>query len=188
MVMNRRIHMKKSMIAATLLVATSASSAELSLWQVKYKAETNYMDGYTVEGQAYEATGSFEKTGAFISSVRAEVSPDSMSSGLSARDRSIKEIIFEKSDNTIPNIVFESSDIDCQTTDSGDYCMAKGSLSIRGESKPLEIGFWVSDYEGKTWLHSDFNVLLSSYDFYYTTSSAIKVADKIELNIDLIEK
>ena len=180
--------MKKSLIAATLLAATSAQSAELKLWQVKYKAETNYMDGYTVEGQAYEATGSFEKDGEFISSVRAEISPESMSSGLSARDRSIKEIIFEKSDNTLPNIVFESSDINCQSTDSGDYCVANGSLSIRGESKPLELGFWVSDYEGKTWLHSDVNLFLSSYDFYHTTSSAIKVADKVELNIDLLEK
>ncbi len=180
--------MKKSLIVATLLAASSAQSAELKLWQVKYKAETNYMDGYTVEGQAYEATGSFEKTGEFITSVRAEVSPDSMSSGLSARDRSIKGIIFEKPDKTIPNIVFESSDISCQTTDSGDYCVANGNLSIRGESKPLELGFWVSDYEGQTWLHSDVNVFLSSYDFYHTTSSAIKVADKIELNIDLLEK
>ena len=48
MVMNRGTNMKKSLIAATLLVATSAQSEELKLWQVKYKAETSYMDGYTV--------------------------------------------------------------------------------------------------------------------------------------------
>ena len=180
--------MKKTIIAAVMLMSSAAQSSELGLWQVKYKAETNYMDGYTVEGQAYEASGSFEKNGEFITSVRAEVSPESMSSGLTARDRSIKGIIFEKSDSSIPNIVFESDNINCQKTESGDYCVASGSLSIRDEAKPLELGFWVSDYEGKTWLHADFSIFLSSYDFYYTTSSAIKVADKVDLSIDLIER
>ena len=64
-----------------------------------------------------------------------------MSSGLTARDRSIKGIIFEKSDSGIPNIVFESDNINCQKTESGDYCVASGSLSIRDEAKPLELGF-----------------------------------------------
>ena len=93
MVMNRGTNMKKSLIAATLLAATSAQSVELKLWQVKYKAETSYMDGYTVEGQAYEATGSFEQNGEFISSIRAEISPESMSSGTTARDRSIRKYL-----------------------------------------------------------------------------------------------
>ena len=178
----------KNLILASLMMSGMAQAGELGLWQVKYKAETSYMDGYTVEGQAYEASGTFEKTNGTFTAVRAEVSPNSMNSGITARDRSIKEIIFTRGENDIPNIVFESTEINCQTMDTGDYCTANGSLSIRGEAKPLELGFWVSDYEGKTWLHSDFNVFLSQYDFYYTTSSAIKVADKIELSIDLIEK
>ena len=98
--------MRKTLIITALMASANAYAADLGLWEVKYKAETSYMDGYTVEGQAYEASGSFEKTGDYISSVRAVVSPESMSSGLVTRDRSIKEIIFTKSDETVPNIVF----------------------------------------------------------------------------------
>ena len=185
---NRRFEMKKSILTLGLFYSLSLQATELNLWQVAYKAETSYMDGYTVSGNAYEGSGSYEIDGDHISYLRAEVSAESMSSGLATRDRSIKELIFEKADGSVPNVVFESSNISCQVIEGSDYCVAQGTLTVKGESKPIEMKLWVSDYEGKTWIHSDTAVYLSHYDFYQSGSSAIKVADLIELNIDFLEK
>ena len=107
--------MKNTIIAADNCISSAPRSSELGLWQVKYKAEANYMDSCKFEGRPTEkASGSFEKNGEFITSVRAESPAESMSSGLTARDRSIKGIIFEKSDTWHSNIVFESDNINCQ--------------------------------------------------------------------------
>ena len=178
--------MKKSLLALGLLSALPAYAEDLNLWQVAYKAETSYGDGYTITGNAYEGFGSFEKEGDKIVSIRGEVNPSSMDSGLSTRDRSIRELVFETSDGSIPNIVFESNDLSCQMIEGSEYCLAKGTLTVKGETQPIDLHLWISDYEGKTWIHSDAAVNLSDYNFHQNGPSAIKVADLIELNIDFL--
>jgi len=178
-------------LCTSIFFSATASStiggSDLKLWQIKYSADTKFEDGYYIEGTAQQFSGKFLFENGFLEFVETRIPVKSLSTGLLARDISIREILFEDDQGQFPDIVFRLSDaVSCSQLENFHYCEGKGELSIRGEFQNLNVGVYVGTYENQTWLHADLEIKLSDYQFYQNGSPALKVADLINLSVDLL--
>ena len=71
----------KSICAVALgsvLLANSAEEQPLNLWQITYKAETSFDDGYTIEGVSKEFKGGFHFDNDTLYSLSGVIDPHSL--------------------------------------------------------------------------------------------------------------
>ena len=170
------------------LLANTVEDSTLNLWQISYKAETSYDDGYTIEGSSKHFEGSFHYDDGTLFNISGSVDPKLLSSGLAVRDEHVVEIVFEEDSGTVPQLQFRSLEaVTC--TENGGFmvCPVNGEFSIRNEWQAISMDIFISEYEGRQWVHAESSVMLSDYDFYKNSrDETLKVADLIEFKIDLL--
>jgi len=166
--------------------AYAVGDGELSLWTIKYSAPTLFEDGYTVEGKAKAFTGRFLFKDGILKSLEGQVPVKSLSSGLEARDESIRDLLFKAEDGQLPDVRFEVKDVPCEQEGEFWRCAATGKLSVQGEWQTVSTDIYISTYQGRPWLHAEGTIQLSNYAFYAKGSKALKVADRVDLSIDLL--
>lgn len=181
----------KRVLKATCLLCTSAfastsGDSSLTLWQIAYTAPTRYADGYTVQGKARSFLGSFRFENGQLLSLEGVVPISSLNSGLSARDESVRELVFQTSDRRMPDLEFKSKPTMCQPQDKGWVCAVQGSFKIREEWQPVAGTVHIGEYQGRTWLHAEGTLYLSKFAFYANGPAALKVADRVDVAIDLL--
>ena len=174
------------LLISSVSYASTSGDSSLSLWQVAYKATTRYDDGYTVRGKAKSFQGSFRFENGKLLSLEGVVPVASLNSGLSSRDASIRELLFQAADGSIPDLAFKSEPSTCEALDKGWVCQVKGAFKIREEWQPVAGTVHISDYQGRTWLHAEGTLRLSQFAFYATSSAALKVADQVDVVLDLL--
>ena len=172
---------------ASSLWAQTAAEVPLKVWQIKYSAETDWMDDYVIEGSATQLTGKFALDGERLQYVEAQVPVNALSSGVRTRDRNISEIIFQKADGTTPDLAFRAGPTDCVKQSEGLTCAINGEFSIQGEWKPLSMDLIINPWEDAVWMHGEVTLKLSDYDFYENGDEDLKMADEVQLTIDLLD-
>lgn len=185
-----RFYMKKSFLFCFLSIshsifASTLGNSALHLWQIKYSAPTRFADGYTVTGTAQNFNGSFTFDQGHLESLTGSVPVLALSSGLASRDASIRELVFGESAHE-ETIEFRSDPTDCTKQDAFWVCNVTGYLKIRNEWQPLSGQGYISDYQGRLWLHAEGSIQLSKYSFYASGPAALKVADRVDLSVDLL--
>ncbi|SMF07042.1 hypothetical protein [Pseudobacteriovorax antillogorgiicola] len=173
---------------SSVLIANQIEEAPLNLWQITYKAVTSYADGYTIEGQSSQFQGKFQYTDGVLQHIEGTVEPEALSSGLKVRDESILEIVFTDRDGSIPDLQWRSKEATtCNLSEGFWVCEVDGEFKIRREWQDLPLIVYISDYQGRTWVHAEASLKLSSYQFYENASDdTIKVADEVSFVIDLL--
>jgi polyisoprenoid-binding protein YceI len=166
--------------------ASTSGDSALSLWQIAYTAPTRYADGYTVQGKARSFRGSFRFENGQLLSLEGTVPISSLNSGLSSRDESVRELVFQTSDHRTPDLEFKAKPTMCQPQDKGWVCAVEGSFKIRDEWQPVAGTVHIGDYQGRTWLHAEGTLYLSKFAFYASGPAALKVADRVDVAIDLL--
>lgn len=178
--------MTSFLILGTGAFASTSGDSTLSLWQISYTAPTRYADGYTVRGKARSFKGSFRFENGQLLSLEGVVPISSLNSGLSSRDESVRELLFQTVDHRTPDLEFKSKPAACQQQDKGWVCAIEGSFKIRDEWQPVAGTVYVSEYQGRPWLHAEGTLYLSKYNFYASGPAALKVADRVDVAIDLL--
>jgi polyisoprenoid-binding protein YceI len=172
--------------SASSLFAQTSGDSELNLWQMTYTAPTRFADGYTVKGKARKFQGSFRFAAGKLESLQGTVAVSSLSSGLDSRDESIRELVFKTADGRLPDLAFQAEPTDCKAQGTDWTCEVKGQFRIRDEWKPVTSLVYISQYQGRLWLHADGTIKLSDYSFYAPGPEALKVADRVDVVIDLL--
>lgn len=183
---------KTSLLTAligTTLYATEANE-KLDLWQIKYKAETAYDDGYTIEGVAKIFEGSFNYENGVLKHFEGTVDPRNLSSGLAVRDNSILKHVFTTDSGSVPTLQFRAkAETSCNQSGTFMLCEVAGEFKVRDEWQDLDVSVYISDYQGRTWLHADTSIRLSNYNFYQSSpDDTLKLADLVEFSVDLLGK
>lgn len=185
--MRARTHVVSSfMLASTAAFAQTSGHSELSLWQIAYTAPTRYADGYTVKGKSKAFQGSFRFENGNLLSLEGMVPVSSLSSGLSSRDASIRELLFKTANGELPDLAFRAEPTTCIAVEQTWECPVRGTFKIRDEWQPVSGKVQISDYQGRRWLHAEGQLRLSTYDFYAGSPAALKVADQVDVVLDLL--
>jgi polyisoprenoid-binding protein YceI len=175
-----------ALLCGTSAYAITSGDSALSLWQIAYTAPTRYADGYTVHGKARSFRGSFRFENGQLLALDGVVPVSSLSSGLSARDASMRELVFHTADGRTPDLEFKAKPASCQPQEKGWVCAVEGSFKIRDEWQPVAGTVHIGEYQGRTWLHAEGTLQLSKYNFYAAGPAALKVADRVDVALDLL--
>ncbi|NRA64224.1 MAG: YceI family protein [Pseudobacteriovorax sp.] len=172
---------------SSVVMANTVADADLNLWQITYRAETSFADGYTIEGQSNSFEGSFQYDGTDLFSIEGVVDPKSLSSGISSRDKSIVKIIFTDEEGNVPTLAFESEEVrGCEDVEEFRVCDVAGRFKVRNEWQPMDLKINLSEYGNQTWVNVSGEVSLAQYDFYERADAQIKVVDKVTFVVDLL--
>jgi polyisoprenoid-binding protein YceI len=186
---------RHTLLAFTLLIFAAPSwaddSAELRVTggSVKFAVTTNIL-AVSVHGESKAMTASLtlHRMGNQIEleNVRATVTPESLTTGMSLRDQHMRKKIFALEDATMPALEFISGKVRCPEPAPGQeaVCTVPGELVLRGARRPFTFSFKVRT-EGKTYRVSADSVLsLSAFGIERPCQLGVCVSDEVKLKLD----
>ena len=175
-----------ALLLTSVAYATPLGDRPLQLWQISYSAPTRFADGYTVSCSAQTFDGAFSFQDGKLTSLHGHVPVISLSSGLASRDASIRELVFGSQEDPQASIEFQAQPAECQQDGEVWICNVQGSFRIRDEWRPLAGVGYISVYNGRLWLHTQGQIKLSDFGFYAEGPAALKVADIVNITVDLL--
>lgn len=127
------------------LGALECEAATAKVSKLSFVAHTN-TKMFVVKGEAKEGEAQVDYEGRNLKSLLLKVPVASLSTGMSIKDKHMRERIFQLSDESVPDIVFASKQAKCDETDptKSTQCIVSGDLTLRGVTKPHVLTVQVS--------------------------------------------
>lgn len=161
---------------ADVTLTSSATSGKLEFLaigkpsMIRIKGEGPAPQG-TVSIKDKKATGEFK------------IALQSLTTGIDMRDSHMKEKYLEVQKN--PDAILKISDLEVNDLKAGKDLPFKGTLLLHGVEKPVSGTYTHEGTETSQKVKAAFNVLLTDHTIEIPSYAGIKVADKVEVKIEL---
>jgi polyisoprenoid-binding protein YceI len=157
--------------------------------QVEFTAVTN-LPALEVHGrgQLLHASAVVRRDGRriFLQKLEARMPVDRLSTGMSVRDKHMRERVFVRPDGSAPDLAFLAEQAVCST--GAAPCVVTGQLSIRGEPRPFSVSLTLEAVDGDRTVRvrGDGVVKLSDYGIPRPRQLGVTVGDAIAIQIRLV--
>lgn len=152
--------------------APFASAGTVSLGKLEFQVETN-VKLFRFKGEAGLGSASLERSGDQLKSLELKFPVETLKTGMSLRDKHMRERVFTTADGKTPDVVFRASDVRCSGA-----CSMNGTLSIRGETRPVVLTVQMRDSnhaEGST------QIALSKFGIEAPSQAGVRVLDQVDV-------
>jgi polyisoprenoid-binding protein YceI len=187
--MARSVFCVLSLCALAAVAADEPLQVEGHSGTVSFVSTTN-MIGIEIAGRSNSVTSSAEAITTddqlIFRRMEALVPVASLATGMKVRDEHMRKYIFRTLDGKEPDLRFSADTVTCAAAGSHEYsCPLKGSLSIRGVAKPVELTMKVKEEGGSFRASTDTVVKLSTYSIERPSQFGVKPADDVKVHIEL---
>jgi polyisoprenoid-binding protein YceI len=174
---------------ATPVWAQDSTELRVINGSVKFAVATNIL-AVSVHGGSNAMTASLtlHRAGGQIQleNLRAIVTPESLTTGLSLRDSHMRKKIFSLEDATMPPLEFVSDKVRCPEAASGQetVCTVSGELTLRGVRRPFTISLKVRT-EGRGYrVSGDTALSLAAFGIERPCQLGVCVSDEVALKLE----
>jgi polyisoprenoid-binding protein YceI len=187
--MARSVFCVLSLCALAAVAADEPLQVEGHSGTVSFVSTTN-MIGIEIAGRSNSVTSSAEAITTddqlIFRRMEALVPVASLATGMKVRDEHMRKYIFRTPDGKEPDLRFSADTVTCAAAGSHEYsCPLKGSLSIRGVARPVELTMKVKEEGGSFRASTDTVVKLSTYSIERPSQFGVKPADDVKVHIEL---
>jgi polyisoprenoid-binding protein YceI len=151
---------------------------------VTFQAETN-VSALTVHGKssALEARVQIQRSekDLILEKVDAVVSVQSLSTGMSIRDRHMRERVMADGGGSTPDLRFTASKTVCGLNSE---CSIKGDFLLRGVARPMTITSRIREESGKYRVTGTGTLKLSDYGIEPPSQLGVRVKDEVSIKFD----
>jgi polyisoprenoid-binding protein YceI len=154
---------------------------------IKFVADTNVL-ALTVEGQSNKmnADVTLDGTGADLDlkAINAKADPKTLATGMSLRDRHMRDKVFALNDGTMPEIRFTAEHSACPKPQSRgeSVCSVSGQLTLRGVTRPFSVHLKIRDAGNAYGIDANGALTLSAFGIEPPCQLGVCVKDEVKLN------
>jgi polyisoprenoid-binding protein YceI len=187
--MARSVYCVLSLCAVAAVAADEPLHVEGHSGTISFVSTTN-MIGIEIAGRSNSVTSSAEAVTTdnqlVFRRLEASVPVASISTGMKVRDEHMRKHVFRTPDGKEPDLRFSADAVTCAAAGSHEYsCPVKGSLSIRGIARPVELTMKLKEEGGSFHASTDTVVKLSAYTIERPSQFGVKPADDVKVHIEL---
>ncbi len=137
-----------------------------------------------IHGQGAKPTGQFSMDAAKsrLTGGEVKVALDSFDTGISLRDRHMKEKYRETA--KFPEAVFKADGLDFPGGKIPASTDLKGSLTLHGVTRPVTANLKIDESKGAFDIKAEFEALLSDYSIAIPEYAGVTVAEKVKISIN----
>jgi len=183
--------LKFRFIFAVLLMNSTAFSVDarrLSVvnGNIEFVVVTNVLS-MTVEGQSSKMTAdvTLDSSGSELNlrDIRAVVDPKTLATGISLRDRHMREKVFAIDDGTVPQVQFTGKETTCPKPQSNKEttCQVSGQLTIRRATRPFAVDLKIRDGGNGYRINGNGVLMLSAFGIERPCQLGVCVNDEVKL-------
>ena len=157
-----------------------------STWKIESGTVTFLATGkpgfLRINGQGAKPAGQFsmDKAKTRLTAGEVKVALDSFETGLSLRDRHMKEKYLETA--KFPEAVFKADGLDFAGGKIPSSTDLKGSLTLHGVTKPVTANLKIEETSGDLDITAEFEAILSDYSIVIPEYAGVTVAEKVKIS------